>query len=222
MTTTLERAAPTRSNDSHPPRLTPRPRLNRSRLLLGIFLIATLSLAFAVLYSNVGSRQPVLAIARPVNAGQKIRSSDLSEVRVSLDPALKPIAASERATVEGRVAAVNLVPGTLLTRAELATGPALDSGRSEVGLALKPGQFPPGLRVGDHVSAVLLVAAAAGAPSDHGGIDRVIDDATVTSLADSGDASGATVVGLDVSSTDAPAVAAASAANRVTITRQGG
>lgn len=125
--------------------------VNLSRVALAMMLIAGLSLAFLLLYTSAGDRHDVLAVARPVAAGSVITAADLTEARVSVDPSLRPIPVSRQSEVVGRAAAVDLVPGTLLTRGHLADGPVVRTGRDVVGLALKAGQLPQGVRAGDRV-----------------------------------------------------------------------
>jgi hypothetical protein len=83
-----------------------------------------------------------------------ITSADLGEVRVSADPTLHSIPASQRDRVVGRVAAVSLVPGELVTSGQLSSGPRLATGQAIVGLSLRPGQFPASLRPPDQVMVV--------------------------------------------------------------------
>ncbi len=219
MTTTeipLQRRTP-------PPRAeSPRPPTrNRSRIALGIFLVVVLSLAFAVAYNNVGERRAVLAVGRPVTAGSVISSADLVEARVSSDAALRPVAADQRDAVVGRIAAVNLVPGTLVTRAQLATGPPVEEGRAVVGLALKPGRLPAGLQVGERVLVVLTPPpSAAGASID--ALSQVLNDARVAAVTESTDVAGGSVVSVNVPVENAATMATAAAADRVSLVLVGG
>jgi len=134
-------------------RVAPAGRRSLPWVLAGLLLVVVCALAFAVTSSRLGQRQAVLAIAHAVPAGHLVDHSDLAVVRVSVDPGLRPIAASAQATVVGRPAAVPLLPGTLLTEAALGAPSALRTGEAVVGLALKPGQFPPGLAAGARVLA---------------------------------------------------------------------
>lgn len=193
-------------------------RRNRARVGVGAVVMALAALAAVVLYTNVGHRRAVLAVARQVDPGQVIGDRDLREVRISSDPGLAPIAADTRASVVGRVADVRLVPGTLLTRAELTDGPALARGMALVGAVLKPGQYPLGLRVGDRV---VLVAATSSSTGASGGTDQRssatsnLPEATVAALERTAGASDTVAVSLIVSALDAPALADAGAAGRL-------
>jgi hypothetical protein len=122
--------------------------------LLGLLLIVFSAVAVALYAANVGHRRAVLVVTRPVQAGSVIVSADLSEVRISADPALHTIPASHRDRIVGEVAAVSLVPGELVTSGQLSSGPRLAAGQAVVGLSLRPGQFPAGLRPPDQVTVV--------------------------------------------------------------------
>lgn len=133
-----------------PPR---RPR-NLAGALLGLLLIVFSAVAVALYAANVGHRRAVLVVTRPVQAGSVISSADLGEVRISADPALHSVPASQRDHIVGKLAGVSLVPGTLVTSAQLASGGRVPPGQAVVGLSLKPGQFPAGLRSPDPVMVV--------------------------------------------------------------------
>src|SRR5436190_17301556 len=107
MTTTGERAgigAPSRNGA----RIEPRSRQRSIPLaVLGVLLCFLGALVFGALHLRLDHRASVLALARPVAAGQVIHASDVREVRVSAD-GLDTIASTDRASVIGHVAAVPL------------------------------------------------------------------------------------------------------------------
>ena len=224
MTTSL--SAPPRSD----PR-TARPRdglrlrpSTRARSLpwvaVGVLVVVGCALAFAVAATHLGSRQPVLAVARAVPAGGVIADRDLEVVRVSTDPALHPLPGGSRASVVGRTAAVPLAPGTLLTASELGPSVGLGAGQAAVGVALKPGQYPPGLAAGMTVRVVDVgtVTPGAASPSASSPGQTVVAAATVTSLSQpSASAPDATVVELLVPDVEADQVAALAAAGRIAL-----
>jgi hypothetical protein len=121
----------------------------------GAALVAVGGLAAAALVGAAGDRVPVLAVARTVAAGQTIAPEDLTVARVAADPALHPVAAADRDTVVGRVAAVELRPGSLLTAAQVTDTAVPAAGEQVVGVTARPGQVPArGLRPGDRVLVV--------------------------------------------------------------------
>lgn len=137
-------------------------RRNWPRVGAGLALAVVCGAVFVLLYASAGSRHPFLAVAQPVAVGQTITASDLTTARVTSDSALSPIPAGEASYVVGHRAAVTLVPGTLLTAADLSSGPLVGPGEASVGLDLKPGQAPGDLVPGDSV----VVVEVAGSDQD--------------------------------------------------------
>jgi len=197
------------------------PGRGRGRLAAGIAVLGLSALAAMALYGNVGDRQPVLAVARPVAAGQAIGGADLRVVRVAADPGVGTVSASQRSRIVGRTAGVALTPGALLAPAQLAEGPTLPPGSVVVGALLKPGQFPLGLHPGD---AVLVMPLAS--PAQAGLISGQASDAakpiraTVAGVEKLPDSGGATSVSLAVVPELAPTVAAAGAEGRLSVMRE--
>ncbi len=188
---------------------------------VGVLLVVGFGLAAAVVQMRTAHRTAVLAVSRPVAIGQQIQPTDLSTVRISVDPALRPVRATEISSVVGHSAAVQLVPGSLVTQGAVADSSRLQKGKVVVGLALKPGQLPAGtLRVGDQV---LLISTGASSKSANG--DSAADQGTVLvrqatvyglgSAARSADSS--STISIVVDEADAPAVAAAGAAGQVSL-----
>jgi SAF domain-containing protein len=111
-------------------------------------------------------RDTVLVVAQAVPVGSTIDASDVTTAKITSDPALTPIPSGERDQVIGRVALVDLRPGTLFTRDELGTSDGFTTGQVLVALPLKQGQFPArGLAAGQSV----LVVATPGSSSNSAG-----------------------------------------------------
>src|SRR4051812_46478622 len=125
MTNTIPpRSRPTQ-NGSPPPtmRIMPtKPRRNGALIAVGVLLMVGCGLIAAVLQMRATTKTVVLTVVRQVPAGQVIKSSDLSTTTISGGSGLRAIAGAERASVVGRTASVSLMPGTLVTRSELADG----------------------------------------------------------------------------------------------------
>ncbi|MEW6473869.1 MAG: SAF domain-containing protein [Actinomycetota bacterium] len=189
---------------------------HRSRMAAGALILVACTLAAVVVYGRVGDRRAVLAVARGVDVGQTLQAGDLRVVHVSADPGLQTIPAAQRSQVLGRPAAVRLVPGTLLSPAEIGDGAALPEGMALVGAILKPGQFPLGLAPGDTVALVAVPASGAGAVV---GADSAAGPptATVVAVDRSTDATGNTTVSLQLPATAAPLIAGAGAAGRLNL-----
>ena len=138
----------------------------------GAALVAVGGLVAAGLVSRAGDRVEVLAVARTVPVGQTIDAADMTMARVPADPALAPVPVAERGQVIGRVAAVELRPGTLLTAGDVTDTAVPGAGEQLVGVAARPGQLPArGLRGGDRVLAVPVPgdqASTDGIPAEPG------------------------------------------------------
>jgi hypothetical protein len=125
---------------------------------LAVLLIVGGALVSAYLVMVSGQRVPVIRVAKPVAAGQRIPVSALEEVQVSATGGLDYIPWRDRAKVTQTYATVTLVQGSLLTNGMISTAASAAKGTVVVGLALKPGQLPAGgLHPGDRV-AVYAVA----------------------------------------------------------------
>lgn len=202
-------------------------RQRRWPLALVAALVALGSaLVFAVLWLNAGNRQPVLAIARPVPAGQVLSADDLRVVRVSSDPGIDPIPASRRGAVIGQTATSGLVPGSLLTEGQLGGSVTLlGPGQAVVGLALKGGQLPTSnLKVGDQVVIVQTPPPGAGSaavdPSGAAGTQGtgfVLGAGRVFGIDKAEDGSRDVVVSLSVAREIAAGVVAAASGDRVSL-----
>ncbi len=185
--------------------------------LFGVAAVAAGALLALALYTSVDRRQAVLAVRRPVAAGQVIAAEDLRQVRVSTADGITPVPVSHSDTVVGKTASVALVPGTLITREHVGAPSSLQGGQAIVGVALKAGQapaaLPPGTRVqiittakGDQPRPVILSNAAVVAPS-----------AATNGAQPKPSSANTTVVSLIVPANEAPAVAAAAAEGQVSL-----
>jgi hypothetical protein len=191
-------------------------------IALGVLLVLGCALTFGVISTRLGERQAVLAITRPIPAGQIVTAGDLATVHVTVDPGLTPIPVTARSSVVGRPAAVPLVPGALLTPAQLGAPSTLAPDQAVVALALKAGRFPPGLSPGAHV--LVADTGAANETTAAVGSSPVLEDtpllpsATVVEVdRPTDDTQDSTVVSLRVPATSATRLAAAGAADRVAL-----
>jgi hypothetical protein len=200
--------APTGDGRGQALRLAPARRQRRPLfIVVGLLLVLVFGAVGAQAYLQVGGRTAVLVVARPVAAGHSIGSQDLGEARISLDPAVHAVPASDRDRVVGRVAVVGLVPQSLLTREAVAAAAIPAAGEAIVGVALKAGQLPNALKAGDHVMVVLTPPAGSAAAGATGQTSRVlVEDATVFDLSQA-DGDQATVVSVLVARDQAASIA---------------
>ena len=212
-----------RTAGPQPPGQGPRRGRRRSIPLAagGVVLVVVCALVFADGWLAAGHRQPVLALAQPVAAGQVITAADLETVRVSAAGPVSLVPASRQAEVVGSTAAASLPAGTLLAGSDIGTPPPV-KGQVRLGVALKPGQYPPDLAAGQDVDVLATPAASAsGSSSGPGGASAAlpVGEAVVLSVspASASSGSGDTVVELQVSQDAMPQVAAANAAGQIAL-----
>lgn len=122
-----------------------------SLALLAVLLTVGSGLAFVVLWLNAGDRKPVLAAARHIAVGQEIQRDDIVVVRASVDSGIDPIPASQQDDIVGQIAAVDLVPGTLLLDDTVGNDDGLQPDQTEVAIPIPEEQAPQGLEPGDSV-----------------------------------------------------------------------
>jgi hypothetical protein len=185
----------------------------------GTALVAVGGLGTAALVGQAGDRVEILAVARTVPVGQTITPEDLTVARVAADPALRPVAVGERDRMVGRVAAVELRAGSLLTAGEVTETAVPGPGEQVVGVAAGPGRLPArGLRPGDRVLVVPVPGdrAGTGAVDSETGPVGVAVPARVVQVGPS-DANGTSTVDVLVGREVGPQVAALASTDRVAL-----
>lgn len=190
-------------------------RVRMPELVVGVLVMSVFALGAVLWHLSAVDRSPALAVVGTVERGDVISSDDLRVVYVSSDDALARMSESQMTEVVGRVALVDLAPGTLVTRSVVADRPTLEEGEGIVGLSLDPGGYPDlGLAPGDRVTIVRAGDTAASEAtddsSDDGGTSSsnvIAREATVVSVEElTGDRR---LVSVLTTEADAEAVAAA-------------
>ncbi|WP_329017477.1 SAF domain-containing protein [Micromonospora rifamycinica] len=125
-----------------PPKVVRQRRTRPGLLGLAVLLIALGGLGAAFAVTSVRATGSYLAIARPVEVGRVLTADDLVSVQVSGGAGLSPVPAKKRDEVVGKRAAVSLVPGSLLTMAQLTDAPLLGQGQQQIALGLEPSKVP--------------------------------------------------------------------------------
>ncbi|MBI2709107.1 MAG: flagella basal body P-ring formation protein FlgA [Actinobacteria bacterium] len=129
---------------------------------LGVVLVVGAGLVGAMLVSSAGQRSPVLVAARDIPAGSRVDAADVRVAELGVPPGVAVVAASARSRVVGRVAAVAIPRGAVLSGAQVSSSSPVARGEAVVGVVVPPGVEPTAdLRVGDWVS-VIRVAGSAG------------------------------------------------------------
>lgn len=189
-------------------------RLRRGPLM--ILVSAGLVLVGAVLGVGVwllsSSSVEVVAARAAIDRGAVIAATDLEVTRVTVDPSVPVVPASELSGLVGKRAASDVAAGTLLSPAQVTDALPPGTGESVVGVAVATGQLPAEpLRPGDHVRLVQTPAAQGDVPAT-----QVTIDAEVQSVTPAADGQ-TTVVDLLVPESRAAEVAARAATGRVAL-----
>jgi SAF domain len=225
MTSTAQRSIAERGRTSLPaPPAAPVGRLPRRRrwglVALGVVLVVVGAVVAYLLVVTAGVTHSYLAVSRNVPYGAAIGSGDLTEVNVNAAAGLQPIPASDRDQVLGRHAATDLVPGTLLTRAQLTDQAIPAPGQHLVGIELKPAQVPArALKPGDAVMLVIVPAASlTGVPDPNASTPAKPESIRATVAAATAPATNGNIrVDVAVNQADGVKVAAMSAAGRIAV-----
>lgn len=122
---------------------------NRTRVVVGAAVIS--AFAAAVLYADAGDRQPYLVVAKRVAAGEVLNADDLGQTLAAIDGRTSAVRAADRASMVGRIATVDLVPGALLAPSQLSDRAPEGSADAAIAARLDEGRAPAGLAVGDSV-----------------------------------------------------------------------
>lgn len=208
-------------------RLPSAPRERKPALAaLALLLIAGGALSAGFLMISSSKRVAAIEISQQVGAGQRLPLSAMQPVQVASDSGVQYVPWAEASQVARFYAGTTIPAGTLLTSGMVVRASAVTSGRDVMGLALKDGQWPTRLAVGDHVAVFSVTSqgstASAGCPGSGGSVlarnASVLDIATGSSgnLVGSSQ-SGAADVTIAVSPADAGAVACNASAGNVAI-----
>jgi hypothetical protein len=197
-------------------RLPSAPRERKPALAaLAVVLVVGGALVAALLVIDAGHKTGAIEISQPVGQGQKIPLSSMREVQVTSGTGIGYVPWNQASQVARTYAATTLPAGTLLTPQMTTAVNTATRGMTVVGLALKDGQLPDGLGVGDHISIFET--------SDNGGrcprpVSNVLTaNAVVLNIGHPVSTSGAAVddVQVAVSPVDAAAVSCNAANNNV-------
>lgn len=208
------------SNGTKPDPVGIEPAKRRQRSLplavVAVICMVVSIVAFVGVQLASTDRRPVLAVARPIEAGEVITEADLRVAQVAADPALSPIPLSAKSTVLGRTAAVDLRPGMLLVESSLGESTAVSDGEALVGVQVPASAAPVGaIRVGDRVQVFDVPKSGdARAPEPA----AVIAEGRVLRVASAGSGGAATSqLALIVPADKGPAVTSASLGQRIAL-----
>lgn len=222
MATTLDphRVSGNGSGATSPVGIVPAKRRQRSipLAITAVAVMAVCVIAFVGTQLAATDRQPVLAIARPVTAGNQVSADDLTVAQLAPDPALKSIALSQKASVVGKTAAVDLAPGSLLTDASLGPAAVVGDGEALVGVDVPSAAAPiDAIHSGDRVQ---IVGVDKGADGKAQGLGQALTEGRVVRVSATRGSTGSAMtssVSVIVPADKAASVAAASVAQRVAL-----
>src|SRR2546430_3088971 len=143
-----------------------RPRRSPLRFVAAMLVVAVVVLVFVTVALRADNKQPVLAVAQPVAAGQQLTRADLVVVRVAVETGVPVVPADREDQVVGHTAAVPLVRGALLAPRQVGPAAWPPAGQAVLALPVKAGHTPSGLATGATV--MVLIAPAAGPGSGAG------------------------------------------------------
>jgi hypothetical protein len=198
------------------PVMTPGGRRQRRWSLALVALLVTLgsALGFAVLWMNAGGREPVLALANDVPAGQHFEADDLTVVRVAVDDGITPLASSTRDDVIGRPAAADLLAGQLLVPNAIGDDDGLQTTEGVIAIPIDATQVPAGIGPGSTVALLQTTAPGQAVADPAAGGEGQMGEGRVFSV-DEGDDSSTVNVTVKLDASLLPRVANAIVSDRI-------
>lgn len=118
-----------------------RPRRNVRLIAVGVLAVCLGGLGAALLYANVSSAVPVIAIKHTVYRDHVITADDLRVTTLAPPPDVETVAGAQLGDIVGKTALTDLPAGGLLNAASVGE-PVVADGAVRVGLRLEPGRLP--------------------------------------------------------------------------------
>ena len=189
-------------------------------LLLGVLLVVVCAAGGVFAGMQLGDRESVIALARPVAVGQVLTAQDLKQVSIAADSGMDVLPASTASTVVGQPVAFSLPAGALVTRSVLGAPQIPAQGKAIAAVGLKPGQFPPDLSPGTTVA--VLTTPGQGTTTGTTGAGQTSSWTAVVTGVATRETEQITVVSLQLSESDARALASAPAGQLSLVAIAGG
>jgi hypothetical protein len=178
-------------------------------LLLGAVLVVACAVAFASTALRVDPRIAVLAVARDVPVGHVLSEADVRVVRIVADPAMSTVAESRKAAVLGRSVRLPLAAGGLLSESMLGPGAWPPVGQAVVAVKVTAGHAPTSVDAGARVLVLVVATSSGNAPAASATQAAPVRAEATVVAAQAPDTSGARVVSLLMTETDAVKVTSA-------------
>jgi hypothetical protein len=161
-------------------------------VVLALLLIVVGAGAGGLLLTRMTHRIAVIEVVRTVGPGQQFTAADVAQVQIASDSGLSYVSWAALNQLTRDFAATKIPAGTLLTPSMVSAVNNVAGGRDTLGLALKDGQVPGGLQVGQSVMIYSTSTATTGCPGTPGAI--LASNATVLGIATGKNGSGTTDV----------------------------
>jgi hypothetical protein len=136
---------------------------------LAVLLIVGGALGTGYLVTQDAKRVTAIEITQQISVGQRIPLSAMQQVQIAANSGVNYVPWSEASQVAQFYAGNAIPPGTLLNSAMVVRASSLTAGRDVLGLALKDGQLPGNLQIGDHVDIYEVSDASVSCPGTPGG-----------------------------------------------------
>ncbi|MFG2964521.1 hypothetical protein ACGFZS_14700 [Streptomyces sp. NPDC048288] len=170
-------------------RLPTAPRERKPALAaLAVLLILLGALGATTLVLQAGDRIEVVKITAEIPAGSSVTGSNVTSVMVADDSSIHYVRWSQLESLK-KLKAVSTIPAGVVAVGEMfGSESKLPAGKSTVGLALKEGQYPTGIEIGDTVAAYRVTSSgggssSGGSSSSSSGTDAlIVGDAKVSSV----------------------------------------
>ncbi|WP_395575323.1 hypothetical protein [Streptomyces sp. BK79] len=203
---------------------------------LAVLLILVGALGATMLVLRAGDRVEVVKVTADIQAGESV-GDKVTSVMVAADEGINYVEWTQLGALKKLKAKSTIYADTVVMGQMFAKGEQLPAGKASVGLALKEGQYPAGIKPGDTVAAYRVGANGSSASGSSGSSDSsgssgndsssasggaIVADARVNSVKDDSDATvstGSKSLTLLVNEGEAAALASAASAGEVAIVR---
>ncbi|MFF7766757.1 hypothetical protein ACFZC7_09575 [Streptomyces massasporeus] len=126
---------------------------------LAVLLILVGALGATMLVLQAGDRIEVVKVTAPIPAGGSVSKSNTTSVMVAKDDSIHYVEWTQLNELK-KLKAVNAIPAGVVAVGEMFGSEAgVAAGKATVGLSLKAGQYPTGIKQGDTVAAYRVSSA---------------------------------------------------------------
>ncbi|MEU1318095.1 hypothetical protein [Streptomyces tibetensis] len=151
---------------------------------LAVLLILVGALGATMLVLQAGDRIEVVKVTQAIPAGGSVNSSNTTSVMVAKDDSIHYVEYGQLKQLQ-KLKAVNPIPAGVVAVGEMFGSEAgVAAGKATVGLSLKAGQYPTGIKQGDTVAAY-RVSSASGSSSSNSNSNSSSSASSNSVIADS-------------------------------------